>query len=420
MNKELNERREFIKAAIASGLYVAFSDDQILAAQTPNPLNGPPVNLGIVGAGAWGRECLAALAGSSSFRVAAIADTYEPAFKRALEISPRARTFNDYRKLLEDKDLDAILVSTPTHLHREIVTLALEAGKHVYCEAPLASSLADAKAIAQAAKGHPKLVFQSGLQGRSNALYKHIAHFVKTGVLGTQSQVIAQWNKKESWRRSAPSSEREKDLNWRLARASSLGLAGEIGIHQFDLASWYLKASPTAILGSGAILGWNDGRDVPDTVQCLLEFPRNLRMNFTSTLTSSFSGSFTVFEGTGSSLVLRENRGWMVKEADSPLLGWEVYARKEAVHNETGICMVADATKLLEEGKEPGKEGPLEPGKSALFLAFEAFARSIREAAPPPATALDGYRATLLAIRASEAINSNQKISIQAADYELA
>ena len=81
-------------------------------------------------------------------------------------------------------------------------------------------------------------------------------------------------------------------------------------------------------------------------MSCLVELP-NGRANFRATLASSFGGAYTIFNGSNSSLLLKENRGWLIKEADSPLLGWEVYARKESVHDETGIAMVADATKLL-------------------------------------------------------------------------
>ena len=116
-------------------------------------------------------------------------------------------------------------------------------------------------------------------------------------------------------------------------------------------------------------------------MSCLLDFG-TARATVRATLASSFGGAYTIFQGSNSSLLLKENRGWLIKEADSPLLGWEVYARKEAVHDETGIAMVADATKLLQAGKEPGKDGPLEPEKPALVVAFESFITSIRTGAP--------------------------------------
>jgi len=270
-----------------------------------------------------------------------------------------------------------------------------------------------------AAQAAPKLKFQSGLQGRSNALYNHVSKFVKTGVLGTPAQVTAQWNKKQSWRRMAATPERERDLNWRLSKATSAGLVGEIGIHHLDLTNWYLKLQPIAASGYSALVSWKDGRDVPDTVQCVIEYPNNVRMVFSSTLVSSFSESFTVFQGSNSSLMMREKRSWLIKEADSPLLGWEVYARKEEVHNETGIAMVADATKIIEAGKEPGKDGPLEPTQTPLYLALDHFARAIRTDAATPATALDGYVATVATIKANEAALAGSRIAFDKSWFEL-
>ncbi|HZS07487.1 MAG TPA: Gfo/Idh/MocA family oxidoreductase [Blastocatellia bacterium] len=414
MNHETSERRDFLKGA-AAGLMVLFTEEELRAAnifQTTAP-QGPPVKFGLIGAGQWGKEILSALSRLPSAQVAAVCDTYEPALKKGREIAPRAMTITDYRRLLESSDVEAVVIATPTHLHKEIALAALQAGKHVYCEAPLAASVEDAKAIALAARQAAKLRFQAGLQGRSNAMYRHILQFVRSGVLGTPAQVLAQWNKRLSWRRAAPTPERERELNWHLNKQTSIGLPGEVGIHQFDLVNWYLKGLPTAITGCGSVTGWNDGREVPDTVQCILDYPNNVRMVFTSTLVSSFSDSYTLFQGAGSSLMMREKRGWMVKEADSPLLGWEVYARKENIHNETGICMVADATKLIEEGKEPGRDGPLEPVESALAIALDNFSRSIREDAAPVSGALEGCQATVVAIKAHEAVMSGARVALQ-------
>lgn len=230
--------------------------------------------------------------------------------------------------------------------------------------------------------------------------------------------MVAQWNKKQSWRRAAATPEREQELNWRLSAKTSAGLIGELGIHQLDLINFYLKNLPTAASGFGAILNWNDGRDTPDTVQCVLDYPRNVRALFSMTLANSFSDSYTLFQGSNSSLILRERRGWMIKEADSPLLGWEVYARKESVHNETGICMVADATKILEAGKEPGKEAPLEPAQDARASAIENFTRSIRENTRPVCGAVEGSQATVAAIKANEAIMSGSKVAFQKSTFE--
>jgi predicted dehydrogenase len=405
MSEDGIERRDFLKWT-AAALLTVISEEELRAAglfQTAGP-PGSPVKIGVIGLGQWGREILATLARSPAFEVAGICDHYEPYGKRASEIAPKAAIFSDYRRLLDEKNIEAVVVATPSHQHKEVALAALQAGKHVYCEAPLATSVEDASALALAAQQAAKQVFQSGLQGRSNALYQHVSQFVKSGVLGTPAQIIAQWNKKQSWRRAAPTPERERELNWRLFHKTSGGLLGEIGIHQLDLANWYLKSLPTAASGFSSLINWKDGRETPDTLQCLVEYPNQVKMIFSSTLVSSFSESFTLFQGSNASLMMREKRGWMIKEADSPLLGWEVYARKEEVHNEAAICMVADATKILEAGKEPGKDGSLEPNQSALYRAFDNFARSIRENARSVCTAMDGYQATALALQVNEAV----------------
>jgi predicted dehydrogenase len=193
---------------------------------------------------------------------------------------------------------------------------------------------------------------------------------------------------------------------------------GEVGIHQLDLVAHYLGSRPTAIVGTGSIAAWRDGRKVPDTATCVLEFGA-ARATLRATLASSFGGAYTAFQGSDSSLLMKENRGWMIKEADSPLLGWEVYARKETVHDETGIAMVADATKLLEAGKEPGAEGPLEPEQPPLLLALEGFARSIRQKKPSACGPADGYAATVAALKANEAVLANGRVELRPADYSL-
>ena len=420
MNDDSIDRRDFLKGA-GAGLMVLLTEGESLAAgliQESAPV-GPPVRFGLVGVGQWGREILSTLSRLPSAQITAICDTYEPYLKKGQEIAPKAATLADYRKLLESPEVEAVVIATPSHVHKEIALAALQAGKHVYCEAPLATTIEDARAIALAGEQAVKLKFQAGLQGRSNALYQHVSQFVRTGVLGTPAQVVAQWNKKQSWRRVAPTPECEQELNWRLSRKTSAGLLGEVGIHQLDLVNWYLNGLPVAVTGFGALTTWDDGRDVPDTVQCILEYPKNVRTIFSSTLASSFSDAYTLFQGSNSTLMMREKRGWMVKEADSPLLGWEVYARKETIHNETGISMIADATKLIEAGKEPGKDGPLEPTQDALFRALENFARHIREGTKPACGPLEGYRAAVVVIKANEAILSGTRIVYQKSWFEL-
>ena len=414
----MRDRRDFIKTT-AGTLACLLSERGLSAWQVgrQTAAAGPPVKLAIIGLGSWGREILTALARIPSADVAMLCDLYAPALRRAGEIAPGATGVDDLRRVLDSPAVDAIVLATPTPTHAPIVAAAFDAGKHVYCEAPLAASIDDARAIAFAARAHPVQVFQGGLQGRSNQLYRHVSQFVKSGVLGDIALVNGQWNKKESWRRPGPTPERERALNWRLEKTSA-GLVGEIGIHQIDLMLQYLAERPVAITGTGTVATWRDGRASPDTAACLIEFPR-ARVSYRATLASSFGGIYTVFQGSESALFMKESRSWMVKEADAALLGWEVYARKESVHDETGIAMVADATKLLEAGKEPGKDGPVEPEIPPLQLALEGFINSIRTKAPPACSAKDAYDATVVALKANQAVLGNTRVDLRPADFTL-
>jgi len=372
---------------------------------------GPPVGFAVVGLGTWGREIVATLSQIPSARVLALCDTYAPFLRKASEGAPGAKPFADFRAVFDVPEVEGVVVATPSHRHAEIALATLQAGKHLYCEAPLATTVEDARAIAQAARAS-KVVFQGGLQGRSNALYRHVAQFVRSGVLGTPAVVNARWNRKDSWRRAAPTPEREAELNWRLSSATSPGLVGEMGIHALDLASFYLAAAPTAVTGLGSTTLWNDKRDVPDTVECVFEYPKGLRLVLGATLASSMGGAYSLFQGSNGSLMMREKRAWLIKEADSPLLGWEVYARKESVLDETGIALIADSTRILAAGQEPGQVGSAEPSKTPLRLAFEDFIRSVREGAKSACGPAEAFEATALALHANAAVKAGGRLEI--------
>ena len=373
----------------------------------------PPVNFGVIGLGTWGRDILATLSRLPNAPVVAVCDTYATSLRRSAEVAPKAEKHEDYRKLLEQKDVQAVVIATPSHQHRELAIAALQSGKHVYCEAPLAASIEDARAIAQAAKAAGKQIFQVGQQYRANPQHHHVLNFIRSGAAGTLTFARSQWHKKQSWRRASPNNEREQALNWRLDPQISPGLIGEIGIHQIDVAAWYLRALPVAVTGFGGIQHWRDGRTVPDTVQAVFEFPGGTRMSYDSTLTNSFDGNYDLFCGTDAAIFIRENRAWMFKEADSPLLGWEVYARKDEFFGsgETGIALVANATKLLAQGLKPA-EGAAN-SDTPLRYAFEEFISNIADQKAPSCSFKEGFEAAVVAIKANEAITQGTKVAYQ-------
>lgn len=406
-------RRDFLRGATAATLLVLGGE----AEAGPAPAAGKvrPVHCGVIGTGVQGRAILSVLARLPGAPVLAICDPYEVAMKAAQKVAPKAKSYTDYRQMLAtEKTLDAVFIATPSHLHREPALAAVQAGKHVYCEAPLAITIDDARAIAAAGKG-AKTVFQVGLQQRANPLYQHVVKFVRTGVLGNVAQGRAQWRRKQSWRRAARDPEVERKLNWRLYKESSAGLLGEVAVHQFDAVSWFLRKTPVSVVGYGGILQWNDGRELPDTVQCIVEYPGGVRLAYDATLANSYEGVYELLMGSDGAIFTREDRGWLFKEADAPQLGWEVYARKDRIGDETGIALVADATQLLAQGKNPAEVAAARgsSGKNALYYAVEEFIGCVRENKKPSCGAVEGFQATVVAIKAHEAVASGSKIVFQ-------
>ena len=169
---------------------------------------------------------------------------------------------------------------------------------------------------------------------------------------------------------------------------------------------------------------WNDRREVPDTVQTIIEYPGGLRVVYDMTLANSFDGAYELFMGTDGTILVRGERAWMFKETDAPLLGWEVYTRKESVGDEKGMVLVADATKILALGKKPGEDtSTLDPGKTALYYAIESFVNCVREADPkkkvPAAGPAEGLEATVTAIKAHEAALGGTKLVYEKEWFDL-
>ena len=448
-------RRDFLRSSSISTLMMLMGGVALRAQDAPKPADTPldekptgaPVNCAVIGCGNQGREILETLARLPNAPVVAICDTYEPFLKRLKDKAPKAEPFLDFRPMLEKKEVQAVIVATPTHTHREIVLPALEAGKHVYCEAPLAGTVEDARAIALAAKQARRVNFQAGQQLRSDPQRHFLLNFVRTGAMGKMVMARAQWHKKQSWRRASGNPQREAALNWRLSKATSAGLLGELGVHQLDMGNWFLNARPLSVTGFGGVLFWTDGRDVPDTVQAVFEYPNGVRLIYDATLGNSFDSDYEMYHGSDAALMVRENKAWMFKEVDSPLLGWEVYARKDAFYKETGIALVANATKLAAQGDNPVVDEA--STRTALYYALEAFIKNsdvigagvedflsnfkegdkealeqylatIIKGKVPAAGFQEGYEAAVTAITAHEAVMKGGKITFKKEWFELA
>jgi predicted dehydrogenase len=377
-----------------------------------------PVNCAVIGLGDQGREILRTLATVPGAVVKAICDTHQPAHRRALELAPRAKATTDYRRILDDKEVRAVWMSTPSHLHKDIARAALAAGKHVYCEAPLAHTIADARAIATAARKAPDQVFQIGLQRRANRLDMHVFGLLRLGILSRLSLVRAQNHHRTSWRRAASTRERQAELDWRLDDALSPGLSGEIGIHQFDLVSWYLRKRPLSVTAFGGVMAWPDGRKVPDLTHATLDYGNGVHLVYSASLGNSFGSGAETFLGSDGTIAIQNDHAWLIKEADATTQDWEVYATREAVGPDIGLVLVANATKLLQEVRDPTKLRNADT-KGALYYACESFLQAIRAGVRSADDTQDGLDATVVALTVNEAVRTRATIAFRKEWFEL-
>lgn len=373
----------------------------------PRPTREIPLIL--VGLGRQGRSILGEIQKLEGGKVVAVVDEMAKRLSSGLR---RARGAEGYATLAEalekHPEAEGVIVATGTPRHREVAVPALEAKKNVYCEAPLATTVEDCQAIARAAR-QAGTVFQAGFQGRANPVYKLARGFARSGSLGELASMRAQHSQKISWITPASDAAYEKALNWRIDPERTIGLAGEFGAQQFDVAHWFFGRYPVAVRGSGSVRLHRDGRQVHDTVHCDLRFEDGVHFQYNSTIANSYEGTYELFQGSNSAIKLGWSHGWMFKEADATTQGWEVYANRQQFHNDQGITLIADATQLAAQDKlQDGVGLPF----SSLYYALEAFLESVADGYPVPCDAMEGLRATVVGIHAHRATLEGTEIEI--------
>jgi predicted dehydrogenase len=362
-----------------------------------------------VGLGRQGRAILTELQKMEGVTIAAVCDNDATRLEIGAKRATGATAYASHVELLDKaQDVSCIMVATPTHQHRAIVEDLLKAGKHVYCECPLAHTLEDARAILSAAN-KASAVFMPGLEGRCNPIYKLARTFARSDSVRELVSMRAQCHQKTSWRVPASDAAREKLLNWRLDDAVSTGLPGEWGTHQFDVFCWYRDQWPVSLRASGDVFVHADGRTMADTVSCELVWADKRRAHYEASLGNSYQGKQEIFHGSNAAIKLAWTHGWMFKESDAPTQGWEVYANRQQFHNDEGITLIANATKLAEQGKL--KEGVGLP-QTSLYYALEEFLKAATEGWKSAATPQAGYNATVLGILAHKAVRTGETIDL--------
>lgn len=193
----------------------------------------PPVHFALAGFGAWGRFHAQSIAGNPDARLAAITAPSEASREEARKLYPEARIFEDSLEMISQADFDIIDIATPSHTHREIALAAMQKGRHVLLEKPMAITLEDCKAIAAGARDHG-VHLAVGHELRLSSQWGRIKEIIAAGTIGEPQYVLVELSRKP-YRLGAD--------GWRYDQSRVGSWVLEEPIHFFDLARWYLEGS---------------------------------------------------------------------------------------------------------------------------------------------------------------------------------
>ena len=313
------------------------------------------LNIGVIGTGDRGSGLIPFINQIENFQIIACCDSLPFRLDNALgKTEIKAEGYRDYRKLLDNADIDAVLIATPFNTHSKIAMDALDAGKHVYCEKTMAKGLFGIQNLINTAKNNQK-TFQTGQQYHSSRLYAHVVDLIKNGKIGKITAIDCQWNRNGNWRRPVPSPELEKAINWRMYREFSGGLVAELCSHQLDFTNWVLGEVPEKVMGVGGIDYWKDGRETYDNIHLLYSYPNGVKATFTCLTSNALDDYKIKVMGDKGTIILDYVKAWFYPEG----------SYKKELGEVDGV---SGATVNWEQGKGiPIEVNHSDPSKQALM-----------------------------------------------------
>ena len=301
-------RREFIKigTAATAGVSLGLPASNLISQSTqPNDV----LRLGAIGTGDRGEwECYI-LKETPGIDVVACCDIYPKHLERGLKEAVKgARGYDNYKDLLDQKDIDAVLIATPQHLHYQMALDALAAGKHIICEKTMTLNTKEALELSKAVKKTDR-VFQVGYQWQSSPLFQQIHQMVIDGDCGQITHIRCNYNRNTDWRTKLDDPKLERLLNWRMYREYSGGLMAELCSHHINIVNWVLGVLPEKIFGFGGIDYWKDGRETYDNVNTIFEYPGGIKASFQAITTNAWENVSIVIMGTEGTIAIKNEEG---------------------------------------------------------------------------------------------------------------
>ncbi|HEX4019914.1 MAG TPA: Gfo/Idh/MocA family oxidoreductase [Acidobacteriaceae bacterium] len=334
-------RRSFLKAAgVATAETLAATKIYGLAG-TPiagTPLTGAQseparpisandhIQIALIGAGGQGQFDTSVALQIPGIKLVAVSDCYDGRLAHTKELwGDDLFTTRDYKEVLARKDIDAVIIGTPDHWHKQVAVDAMKAGKDVYCEKPMIHRYTDGPEMIEAARSTNRII-QIGSQRVSSVIYAKAKELLASGAIGKLNMVTAWWDRNSAigawdytipldasvvtcdWRQflgTAPEIpfSSEQFFQWRKWKAYGSGVAGDLFVHLFSGTHFVTGArGPVRAMATGGLRFWKDGRNVPDVMVALFDYPEgfnlSLRVNFVDGGSESEGLIFTGSEGT--------------------------------------------------------------------------------------------------------------------------
>ena len=317
MQDSSTTRRQVLRTAAA---FTAASYSRVMGANDR-------INLALIGAGERGFGVLGTFLATNQVELTAVADIYAPKIDRVLSKSPNAKGYSDHRKLLEQKNIDAVQIATPDHWHSAIAIDALNAGKDVYVEKPLTLTIEQGPPIVKAARINNRIC-QVGMQQRSGQHYLQAKReYFDTGKLGKITMARTWWHGNTYHLRKAPAEFQTKPSNLDWARflgplkwrdydpqqyynfRAYLDYGGgqvtDLFTHWIDVVHMFMgQDNPISASAAGGVYHYKDGRTAPDTINVLLQYPKEWTATFEATLAPGINGAAIEMCGTEGKLYI--------------------------------------------------------------------------------------------------------------------
>ena len=394
MKKNIS-RKDFIKNSAfgLAGLAVTdFSGIHILSSAKS------PVRVGIIGTGNRGNGIIYTINRSvKDLKVTGICDIHKPNLQRGLKMAGNnPKVYNDYRRMLDDKNIDAVFITTPIHNHHPMALNAISARKHIYLEKTMTINIQQALDIARRMKGVKNQVLQVGHQYRYYEMFPQIKELLKNGLVGKITKVECQYNRNSDWEPGfAIHPKTGKLVNWRLYQDISGGLLGELSSHQIDVTNWLLDALPEKVVAMGDVNFYtNDDRTCWDNVHAVYNYPGGIKNSVVSILSNEHTGYMIKIFGNEGTLEVGRNKATLYlerKKKEKVILDGVTGATKEALDKGEGMVVCTDKV-----------------GKDPTVYALEAFADCVINNKKPFCDAEKGKETAISVHMANNAVASGK------------